>query len=97
MAFTWVGFGTSFGPIILLSLYWERLSAIGVFAGMITGVAVVMIWGNASGDPNGISDFYGVALGLVGNLTVAVAVLRMSQPLKEISMGFDAAVAASWA
>ena len=43
VAFAWVGFGASFGLTILLSLYWRRLSAMGAFAGMITGAVVVMI------------------------------------------------------
>ena len=33
VAFAWAGFGASFGPTILLSLYWKRLSAMGAFAG----------------------------------------------------------------
>ena len=95
VAFAWAGFGASFGPTILLSLYWKRLSAMGAFAGMITGAVVVMIWGNVSGGPGGIFDLYEIVPGFLGNLAVAVAVSRMSQPSKEISQEFDAAVAAS--
>ena len=95
VAFAWAGFGASFGPTILLSLYWKRLSAMGAFAGMITGAVVVMIWGNVSGGPGGIFDLYEIVPGFVGNLAVALAVSRMSQPSKEISAEFDAAVAAS--
>ena len=95
VAFAWAGFGASFGPTILLSLYWKRLSAMGAFAGMITGAVVVMIWGNVSGGPGGVFDLYEIVPGFLGNLAVAVAVSRMSQPSKEISAEFDAAVAAS--
>ena len=95
VAFAWAGFGASFGPTILLSLYWKRLSAMGAFAGMIAGAVVVMIWGNVSGGPGGIFDLYEIVPGFLGNLAVAVAVSRMSQPSKEISQEFDAAVAAS--
>ena len=95
VSFAWAGFGASFGPTILLSLYWKRLSAMGAFAGMITGAVVVMIWGNVSGGPGGIFDLYEIVPGFLGNLAVAVAVSRMSQPSKEISQEFDAAVAAS--
>ena len=95
VAFAWAGFGASFGPTILLSLYWKRLSAMGAFAGMITGAVVVMIWGNVSGGPGGIFDLYEILPGFLGNLAVAWAVSRTSQPSKEISEAFEAAVAAS--
>ncbi len=67
----------------------------GAFAGMITGAVVVMIWGNVAGGPGGIFDIYEILPGFLGNLAVAVAVSHMSQPSKEISEEFDAAVAAS--
>ena len=34
----------AFGPLILLSLFWRRLSAWGALAGMITGTVVVFLW-----------------------------------------------------
>ena len=95
VAFAWAGFGASFGPTILLSLYWKRLSVMGAFAGMITGAVVVMIWGNVSGGPGGIFDLYEIVPGFLSNLAVAWAVSRTSQPSKEISEEFDAAVTAS--
>jgi len=80
---------------MLLSLYWKRLSAVGAFAGMITGAVVVMIWGNISGGPGGIFDLYEIVPGFLGNLAVAWGVSCTSQPSQEISEEFDAAVAAS--
>ena len=95
VAFAWAGFGASFGPTILLSLYWRRLSAMGAFAGMITGAVIVMIWGNVSGGPGGVFDLYEIVPGFLGNLVVAWAVSRTSLPSEEISEEFDAAVTAS--
>ncbi|MEZ2744865.1 sodium/proline symporter PutP [Halopseudomonas bauzanensis] len=46
VAFAWAGFGAAFGPIILLSLFWRKLTAMGALAGMIAGAVVVGIWGN---------------------------------------------------
>ena len=40
----WAGFGAAFGPIILLSLFWKRLTRSGALAGMISGAAVVLFW-----------------------------------------------------
>lgn len=44
VAFAWAGFGAAFGPLVLLSLYWRRLTRWGALAGMVTGSATVFIW-----------------------------------------------------
>ena len=46
VSFAWAGFGAAFGPIVLLSLYWRKLTAAGALFGMITGAIVVFVWGN---------------------------------------------------
>lgn len=45
VSFAWAGFGASFGPIILLTLYWRKITAVGALAGMITGSVTVFVWG----------------------------------------------------
>ncbi|MBM7644917.1 SSS family solute:Na+ symporter [Scopulibacillus daqui] len=40
----WAGFGSAFGPAILLSLYWKRMTKWGALAGMITGGITVIVW-----------------------------------------------------
>ena len=40
----WAGFGAAFGPLIILSLTWNRMTGSGAIAGLVTGAAVVMIW-----------------------------------------------------
>lgn len=44
VSFAWAGFGAAFGPIILLSLFWRRLTTWGAFAGMFVGAATVFFW-----------------------------------------------------
>ena len=44
VSFAWAGFGAAFGPVILLSLYWRRLTNWGALAGMFVGAATVFIW-----------------------------------------------------
>ncbi|WOV84010.1 sodium/proline symporter PutP [Sporosarcina jeotgali] len=46
VSFAWAGFGGAFGPIILLSLYWRKLTAKGALFGMVAGAIVVGVWGN---------------------------------------------------
>ncbi|CAN3130425.1 sodium/proline symporter PutP [Mycobacterium sp. smrl_JER01] len=45
VGFAWAGFGAAFGPLIILSLFWRKLTSAGAIAGMITGAAVVGVWG----------------------------------------------------
>lgn len=40
----WAGFGAAFGPMIILSLYWPRMTAMGALAGMIVGAVTVLLW-----------------------------------------------------
>ena len=40
----WAGFGAAFGPLIILSLTWDRMTGTGAVAGLVTGAAVVMAW-----------------------------------------------------
>ena len=40
----WAGFGAAFGPLIILSLVWKRMTGAGAVAGLITGAGVVMVW-----------------------------------------------------
>ncbi len=44
VSFAWAGFGASFGPVVLLSLFWKNSTLKGALAGMITGGAFVFIW-----------------------------------------------------
>lgn len=47
VAYAWAGFGGAFGPIILLALFWRRLTAMGALAGMVIGAVTVVVWGNS--------------------------------------------------
>lgn len=57
VAFAWAGFGAAFGPIVILSLYWRRLTMLGALVGMVGGAVVAFVWGKFTPD---------VALGLFG-------------------------------
>lgn len=46
VAYAWAGFGASFGPVVILSLFWKQMTRNGALAGMITGAATVLIWEN---------------------------------------------------
>ena len=40
----WAGFGAAFGPVIILSLYWKRMTLAGAISGMLVGATTVLIW-----------------------------------------------------
>ncbi|MGW7486228.1 sodium/proline symporter PutP [Streptomyces sp. NPDC054786] len=44
VAYAWAGFGAAFGPVILLSLYWPRMTRAGAMAGIVTGAVTVVMW-----------------------------------------------------
>lgn len=44
VSFAWAGFGASFGPVVLFSLFWKRTTRWGALAGMIVGGGMVFIW-----------------------------------------------------
>jgi sodium/proline symporter len=46
--YAWAGLGASFGPGLLLTLWWKRTTKFGVWAGMLVGMVTVLIWYNVS-------------------------------------------------
>lgn len=44
VSYAWAGFGASFGSVILLSLFWERMTLSGAFASMVVGAVTVVVW-----------------------------------------------------
>lgn len=88
VSYAWAGFGASFGPLILLSLFWKRITAIGAMAGMIAGAVTVVVWGNMSG---GIFDLYEIVPGFLLNLILAVVVSLFTKVKPEMEEEFERA------
>ena len=42
--FAWGGLGGALGPVVLLSLWWPRMTKWGAFAGLLSGVAMAVVW-----------------------------------------------------
>jgi len=60
VAYGWGGLGATMGPVILLSLYWEKMTKFGAVIGMILSVITVIVWKNLSG---GIFELYEIVPG----------------------------------
>ncbi|OBF96269.1 sodium/proline symporter [Mycobacterium sp. 852002-51152_SCH6134967] len=71
VGFAWAGFGAAFGPLIILSLFWRKLTSAGAIAGMIAGAVVVGVWGQTEALS---SAMYEIVPGFVACFAVAVAV-----------------------
>ncbi len=75
VGFAWAGFGAAFGPLILLSLFWRKLTTPGAIAGMMAGAVVVGIWGQTEALS---SAMYEIVPGFIACLVFAVAVSLMT-------------------
>lgn len=90
VSYAWAGFGASFGPLMLLSLYWRRTTLPGAVAGMITGAATVILWSNFVKPLGGWFGLYELLPGFVISLLVIVVVsLLTAEPSKEVLDDFD--------
>src|SRR5690606_1150877 len=70
VGFAWAGFGSAFGPTILLALYWRKLTNIGALSGMLVGAIVAFVWGQTA-----LSGYlYEMVPGFTINLIVSVVV-----------------------
>jgi len=46
VSYAWAGLGSSFGPALLMVLYWKKITRKGVLAGMLTGTITTVVWSN---------------------------------------------------
>ena len=87
VAYAWAGFGAVFGPTIILSLFWKRMTGRGALAGMITGGIIVILWKNLQG---GIFELYEIVPGFICSLIAIVVVsLLDKEPSQEILDEFE--------
>lgn len=75
--YAWGGLASSFGPVLLLSLYWRRTTRQGAIAGMISGSATVIIWKNIGFLSNLL---YELVPGFLVSLLVTIVVSWVSKP-----------------
>ncbi|MCH4167588.1 MAG: sodium/proline symporter PutP [Megasphaera sp.] len=88
VSYAWAGFGASFGPTILLSLYWKRMTKNGALAGIIVGGLTVLIWKQF-----GWFGLYEIVPGFIFSLIAIYVVSKLGkEPSDEIKNEFDRAV-----
>src|SRR5690606_10970730 len=93
VANAWAGFGAAFGPLVILSLTWKRMTRNGALAGMVVGAATVLFWIFAPVLADGAalsSVMYEIVPGFILSFIAIVVVSLMGRPpAEEVTATFD--------
>ncbi|MBR6737313.1 MAG: sodium/proline symporter [Clostridia bacterium] len=88
----WSIFGSAFGPVILLSLYFRKLNYTGAISSIVTGFVTSIVWlfVISKALPAPLSSLYEIIPGFALALIVAIVVsLTTKAPSKEVTDLFD--------
>ena len=73
----WAGFGAAFGPVVLFSLFWKRMTQLGALLGLITGALTVIYWADIAP----IEGVYEIIPGfIISSISIIIGSL-LSKPL----------------
>lgn len=90
VSFAWAGFGASFGPLMLFSLFWKRTTFAGALCGMISGGAMVFIWKYLIAPMGGAWGIYELLPSfIVASIVIIVVSLATKAPEAEVAADFD--------
>jgi SSS family solute:Na+ symporter len=89
----WAGFGAAFGPLVVFSLYWKRMTFAGALSGIISGAATVLFWIYApvlENDATLSSLVYEILPGVIVSSVFIVLVSKLTKtPAPEITSVFE--------
>lgn len=92
VSFAWAGFGATFGPIMLFSLFWKRTTKEGAIAGMLAGGIMVFVWKLILRPMGGVLGIYELLPAfLVSCIFIVVVSLLSKEPSSEIQEEFEKA------
>ena len=92
VSFAWAGFGATFGPIMLFSLFWKRTTKEGAIAGMLAGGIMVFVWKLILRPMGGVLGIYELLPAfLVSCIFIVVVSLLSKEPSAEIQEEFEKA------
>ena len=89
VSFAWSGFGGTFGPLILLSLYWKRTTAPGAIAGLICGGITDVVWHYIPASVAKIFGLYEILPAFIVCLIVTVLISLLTKPDAEVLTKFE--------
>lgn len=85
VSYAWAGFGAAFGPVVIMSLMWRRMTRNGALAGMIVGAVVVLVWNHFAW-----LGIYEIIPGFVlAALAIYVVSLMGAEPSNHVTEVFD--------
>ena len=84
----WGIFGAAFGPVILLSLYWTKLTFAGAAAGIVAGAAVDILWLAFLGS----TGIYEIVPGFLAGLIACLLVSGLGKSDAAVGKLFDQCV-----
>ncbi len=94
VSFAWAGFGATFGPVMLLALFWKRSNKWGALAGMVSGGVMVFLWKFVIAGFGGVWAIYELlpafVVALVVNVVVSLTVKQDKKELDDMAQEFDA-------
>ena len=91
VSFAWAGFGATFGPLMLFSLFWRRTNRAGAVAGMLGGGAMVFLWKLVISKAGGVFAIYELLPAFIfSSICIVVVSLLTKAPSKEIEEDFEA-------
>lgn len=92
VSFAWAGFGATFGPIMLFSLFWKRVNRAGAIAGMLAGGGMVFIWKLLLRPLGGVLGIYELFPAFViSSLAIVIVSLLTAPPSEEVQKEFELA------
>ena len=92
VSFAWAGFGATFGPLMIFSLFWKRTTRAGAIAGMVGGAGMVFLWNLVISKLGGAFAIYELLPAFIfSSICIVVVSLLTPAPSKEILEDFEAA------
>ena len=92
VSFAWAGFGATFGPLMIFSLFWKRINRAGAIAGMVGGAGMVFLWKLVISGFGGAFAIYELLPAFIfSSICIVVVSLLTKAPSKEIQDDFEAA------
>lgn len=90
VSYAWSGLGSAFGPVVLISLYWKRMTANAAIVGMIVGAVTMIIWEILGHHLGGIFKLYSIVPGFTLNaLMIYIVSMMGKKPSSKIINDFN--------
>ena len=91
VSFAWAGFGATFGPLMLFSLFWKRTNKAGAIAGMVGGAGMVFLWKLVISTLGGGFAIYELLPAFLFSAVCIIVVSLLTQaPSQQIQEDFEA-------